>query len=284
MIECNHCHANNPEDIKICLACGQSFLNVDGIAKDKLHNIFDFNEPENLVFQIRYYFFKILKCRIETELDANGYRKYFDHFHSTGFYKKFDTRVQRLSEQLMEIQNQNILQKAEKIDQLLNQVLQSFIDYFIIVYCEPLHKMKLPDAILRYENAQKESVDLKQMIFDYLDFENEKDRVYKDFLTLRTNKLENAKAAFLFSGKDEKLFFLCDQTVFGSCKEGFAMTDKALYWKAHFNEAEMVFFKELKNIKRESEWITINGLFFNVNRTINYKMLLLLKKLKTLFP
>ncbi len=283
MIKCSNCGSNNQEDIKICLTCGYLLKSDDILIEDQLHYKLDFDQPANLSNQIRDYFFKIMRIRIETELDPKGYRKYFDHFHSSGLYKKFEIRAQQLAEEVVMIHEQKSPLGFQEINHLLNRALEGFMDYFIIDYCESLHKMKLPEAILRYENIQKASVDLGQLIFDFLYFENERDKVYTDFLIIPSGKLTNANEAFLFTEKDEKLFFICDQTMFGSCKKGFAMTDKAIYWKAHFNEPEKVKFEALESIKREGEWLLINDRFFNVNKTLNYKMLLLLKKLKKLY-
>ncbi len=280
-MKCSNCGSDNPEDIKICLSCGHDLKSVAVLVKDKLLFELDFDQPSILSNQIRDYFFKTLRFRIETELDPKGYRKYFDHFHSSGFYKKFDIRLQQLAEEVLTIHSQEP-SNLHKIDLLLDQTIESFIDYFVVFYCEPIHKLKLPEAILRYGNIQKEALDLGQMILDFLDFENEKDKVFTDFLNMPAGKLTNANEAFLFAEKEEKLYFICDQTVFGSCKEGFAMTDQALYWKAHFNEPGKVRFDDLEKVKKEGEWITINGQFFNVNKTMNYKMMKLLQKIQTL--
>jgi len=283
MIKCNQCGATNREDIKICLTCGADHQPKRNISKDQLHFNLDFEQAENLPNQIRDYFFKTLRYRIENELDPKGYRQYFDHFHSSGFYKKFDIKAQQLAEKILMINNQNGLSKEQNIDKLLNQTLEAFIDYFIIVCCEPLHKLKLPEAILRYEKIQTKELNLEKMILDYLDFENKNEKVYTDFLRFSPIKMSNAKETFLFAEKGEDLFFICDQTVFGSCKEGFAMTDSAIYWKAHFNESGKVNYSELNNIKRDGEWLLINEQFFNVSKEMNYKMMKLLQKIRVLF-
>ena len=280
---CNNCGSDNQEDIKICLVCGHHLKGESILVKNQYGYHLDFNDSENLPGQIRDYFFKIMRFRVETELDSKAYRKYFDHFHSSGFYKKFDVRALQLAEELTAINTQNDVFRPKQVDTYLNRVLEGLLDYFVIVYCEPVHRMKLPDAILRYENHTTQVLDLKLMILDFLDFEHGKDKCYTDFLKMKPGKFKNAQEAFLFAGREEALFLICDQTIFGSCKEGFAMTDKALYWKAHFNNPGKVSYKQLNEIKREAEWITINGQFFNVNKTMNYKMTLLLKKLKTIF-
>jgi len=97
------------------------------------------------------------------------------------------------------------------------------------------------------------------------------------------NKLKNASQAFLFPAKDEKIMLIADQTIFGSCKEGFAMTENGLYGKAHFESPQKVYYKDIREIKKEQNWIAVNGLFFNINPSVNVKMLKLLRKLGELY-
>ena len=281
MVKCDNCGSSNPVDIKICLSCGAS-LKSSVTTDDSFAITFDFLKPDEIENQIRDYFFKIMRFQVESELDTKGYRNYFDHYHKSEFYKKVDIRLLQLAEEVLAIHAENDPIALEKIENYVDQSLRAFLDYFIIVFCEPLHKMKLPESMLRYENVQNSSLDLKQMILDFLDFENEKDKVYFDFINMPLEKLNNAKEAFLSTANDEKIIFICDQTVFGSCKEGYAMSDKALYWKPHFNDPGRVSFKEIKSINLEAEWITINEQFFNVNRTLNYKMTKLLQKIQSL--
>ena len=73
-------------------------------------------------------------------------------------------------------------------------------------------------------------------------------------------KIRNASQNFLFPSRDEPILVICDQTVFGSCREGFAFTTKALYWKAHFNKAQKVYFKELYENNRQ---IQVHTSFWN---------------------
>ena len=281
MVKCENCGSSNPGDIKICLTCGLDLKK--GLEKNNsLSILFDFAKPDEIENQIRDYFFKTLRFQVESELDPKGYRNYFDHYHSSDFYKKVDLRLPQITEEVLSIHAENGSSNLTQIENLVDRTLHSFLDYFIIVFCEPLHKMKLPEAILRYENVRKVSLDLKQMIFDFLDFDNEKDKIYTDFLKMPLVKLNNAKDVFLPIEEEESIIFICDQTVFGSCKEGYAMTDKALYWKPHFNDPGKVRFTEIKSINHEGEWITINDQFFNVNKTLNYKMTKLLQKIQSL--
>ena len=47
----------------------------------------------------------------------------------------------------------------------------------------------------------------------------------------------------------------------------------------HFNEAQSVRYTELKEVRKEAEWIKINDQFFNVNKQMNIKMMKLLHKI-----
>ena len=114
-------------------------------------------------------------------------------------------------------------------------------------------------------------------------FEEEDETVYMDFLKMPPRKVRNASQSFLFAEPDERIFFICDQSILGSCKEGFAMTDQALYWRMPLQKAERVYYEKIETVLREKRWITVNDMFFNVNPTLNLKMLKLLKKLKRLF-
>ena len=95
-------------------------------------------------------------------------------------------------------------------------------------------------------------------------------------------KVKNAGKFFLFPEIEERILFICDQSAFGSCKEGFAMTDKALYWKAYLEKAKVVHYDNIRILEKAKNWITINGFFFNVNQGINVKLLKLLRKIDQL--
>ena len=58
------------------------------------------------------------------------------------------------------------------------------------------------------------------------------------------------------------------------------MTNECIYWKMPFEKAQRVYFKNLEEIKRQEDWITINGIFFNANKSLNLKIMRLLKKLR----
>lgn len=59
------------------------------------------------------------------------------------------------------------------------------------------------------------------------------------------------------------------------------MTDRAIYWRAPFDKARRVPYETLKTVRREKDWITIDGHFFTSNPGMNLKLFKLLKKLRS---
>lgn len=280
---CINCKHDLEEDAQFCKHCGAKVLVEE--PKEKEYQVrypLDYREALTLGAQIRALFFKELEKVVSLEFGENEYRKYFDHFYKSEFYKSFDIRTQQLAEEAYTIHSKAGKLVNQEVDELLEHNFHGFIDHFIVMYCKGLHGINIPEAVLKYTNITKDEINLRQMILDFMGFDTEPDQVYTDLITIPQTKVKNAIQSFIFSESQEKIFFICDQTVFGSCKEGFAMTEKALYWKSHFNPAHAVSFDHLKDIKKEAEWISINGLFFNVNKSLNYKMMKLLKKLKDL--
>lgn len=90
------------------------------------------------------------------------------------------------------------------------------------------------------------------------------------------------RTLFLLPKKGETLYFICDLSILGNCKDGFAMTNDCIYWKTPLEEKQRVFYKKIKGVKRQEDWITINGIFFSANKSLNMKLIRLLKKLKML--
>ena len=280
---CLNCKFSITEDSQFCNNCGEKVKKEPSIKSEYIHQYtIDFSAGANIANQIRALFFKDLESVVETEIGPKQYRKYFDQFYESGFHKKFDLRTLQLEEQIQQFYSNSDQFSNEKLDKILRFEFSAFIEHFLLIYCNDLHGWNLPESILKYTNIKPDEVNLRQMILDYLDFENEEEQVYLDFLTIPPTKIKNAIQSFVFTQTDEKIFFICDQTVFGSCKEGFVMTDRGLYWKSHFNPAQSLLYKDLKEVKIDAEWIKINGKFFNVNKSINFKLLKLLKKIKQL--
>ncbi len=281
-IVCVECHTSNPSSNTTCFSCGGELPKTTKTQYEAEFPL-DFKETNSLAPSIKTYFFEAFQKRIEEEHNKNDYEKYLIRFQQSDLGKKFDIRLNQLAEESYTIHAKQDGQVHRKVDQMLSENFNQILDHFIILEAKELNEVHLNEEILSYLGLKHGEFDLQKMTLDFLDLENETETYYTDFIIMPIKKLKNASEAFLFPEKDEKIILIADQTVFGSCKEGFAITEKGIYWKAHFEKAQQVLFKELHTINREKDWITINGLFFNVNPSLNLKMLKLLKKLKEIY-
>ncbi len=273
-LTCPDCGAENAINAKFCFHCGMEFFINQ---PPPMNDIFRENPVENIEQLLVDDFKEAFKERIEAEHNPTNYDKYVKRFNHSDFKTGFEFRMKQLAEQVQQLREQGSSQDEQPF---IQKAYEDLLDYFIIHYCQDLNEIVLPETILKYQNIKEEDIDLGQMIMDYLDFGNEEETVYTDFVAMPFQKLKNATDSFLFPHKEEKILFICDQTVLGSLKEGFALTEAAIYWKAHFEPAQSFTFPEIAEVKRQEDWLTINGHFFNVNKSVNLKLMKLLKKLK----
>lgn len=283
LVPCPNCAMHNRPNDTFCYSCGHSFKpKAFPTTEPKVKYKLDFSETAPLGDKIANYFLEALIKRIEEEYNTEKLKDYLEIYQDSNFSKKIAVRSDQLAEEAYTIHCKQHELVDQEIDKLLEENFDSLLDYFFTMHCEHLNDFQLSEAVLKYNNAKKGDVDIRQMMLDYLDLENEEEIYYTDFIKMPPKKLKNASTSFLFPRRKEKIYLICDQTVFGSCKEGFAMTESGIYWKAHFENSKKVLYQDLREIKRDKEWITINSYFFNVNPTLNFKLFKLLKKLKAL--
>ncbi len=235
----------------------------------------------NVEHQIETQFFLAFRERIETEHSAALLERYSNRLYQSNFQEVINRRAEQLAAQL------HVLDQAEELGQqraesILENAIEDLLDYFIIRHCADLNAVLLPEAILSYQGLPWEDVNLFQMVMHYLDFAHEQETLYTNFLDMPVEKLRNASQAFLYPEPQERIFFICDQSILGSVREGFAMTERAIYWKAHLEKPRQVAYDNLLTLERKKDWITINEHFFSVNQALNLKMFKLLKKIKRL--
>ncbi|MCF8245156.1 MAG: zinc ribbon domain-containing protein [Saprospiraceae bacterium] len=306
MKNCRNCQKPMPDDARFCPACGTSVIvetfdcpncgtendlsapacsNCHLIFKStkkeppkaKLSDIFDNSHTENLEQAIADRFSLAFEKRLKEEHHPSLHNAYIDRFYKSEFRGSVDFRIKQLAEQA---------QRNPDGDQKFSfaiPALEDMLDYFIIRYCEDLNEAAFDEKILKYQGRTAKEIQLGEMLLDYLDFNNEGETVYTNFVTMPANKLKNAAQNFLFPQKGETIFFICDLSTFGACKDGFAMTRDCIYWKMPLEKKQRVYFKNLEEIKRQEDWIIINGIFFNASKSLNIKLLRLLKKLKELY-
>jgi hypothetical protein len=232
--------------------------------------------PTNMT-QFKTLFFDALHKRITEEHDALKYSDYVERFYQKEFNKILASRLELLVEEQkrMNVKGEN----ASTVAFLQMQIIEKLVNYFVIGECADLNDVPLNEKILQYDEMQPQAISLEKMIADFLQLEEESFKTYKNFITMPPERLETAIKSFASVPREEQLFFIADATIANTCKEGFAMSDKAIYWKASLEKAQRIPFADLKTALRHKEWIEINGLFFNLNKSLNMKLLRMLKTL-----
>ena len=285
LADCPSCQKKNPADAQFCYACASPMRALELTPSlqgqyNKQKSRFNFDNSKVLEDEIKNVFFEELK-RITHNIASKRVDDYLKAFYTKGFASTVDLRAKQLAEEFSEsFQKGNSVIRIEKE---MEYAVSSLALYHIIYNCKDITPFILPEKILRYEKAFRGNVNLKQMISDYLDFENERERVYTDFISMPAEMMQNVAKNFLYPSKDEFMYFISDQTISGTGKEGFAMTEFALYWKAPLEKPQKVYYHHLARLEGHKEWIKINTRFFNVSPSVNAKMLLLLEKLKNMY-
>jgi ribosomal protein L40E len=279
-VTCPQCGEENGLDEPNCRKCGFTIFveKKEPLKPPPANNIFEDSSSADLEQDLANRFSLAFRRRMEEEHVPAQHQAYFDRFLNSDFKKSVDYRIQQLAEEFQRVR----LQGNDPFKELKNSLetgLDELLDYFIVRHCADLNETVFPEKMLKYQGLPLEKINLGEMVTDYLDFDSEEETVYFDFITMPANKLKNAAEAFLFPKKGETIYFICDGSMLGNCKEGFAMTKEAIYWKATWEKPQRVYYNKIREVKRQEDWITINGIFFNANKGLNIKLIRLLKKL-----
>lgn len=274
-IACPSCTEENPASAKFCQSCGFNFSE-----KESINALFEDVPTQQLEKEIFEGFFEHLEDKIKEEQGEDLYPVYLDRYEHSDFKYAFEIKVKQLAEDIKKAREKPGYQ-PDKTRAMLLKIFRDLSDFFIIHHCADLNPIALSEKILLYREVEKADTKMLEMIEDYLWFKQEEGvTYYTNFIEMPMDRLRKAGKSFLFPEKNEKIFLICDQSVLGSLKEGFAFTEKALYWRMHFEPARKVAYENLDEIKREKDWIKINGHFFNATKSLNIKVLKLLKKIK----
>jgi len=281
-IVCPSCGEENGMYVPKCPNCGFQFFEEKKPSPPQTANdIFDHSHQEKLGQEIQLRFNKAFDIRLDEEHHPALHGMYKARLFESDFKNSVDYRAKQLAEEIRHLEAAKNVGTKEK-RAIMDPAFEELLDYFIIRYCADLNEALLPESILKYQGLPLAKIDMPQMVADYLDFENEDESVYTDFVTMPAPKLKNAAQSFLFPKKGEPIFFICNLSMLGHCKEGFSMTNTAIYWKALLEKPQRVYYGKLKEIRRQEDWITINGIFFHANKSLNLKLVRLLKKLRSL--
>lgn len=275
MKRCHRCHNELPENARFCLNCGAEQKTAAASAPDPV--IID--PKKDVPQQFSEQFFTHLKYRLQQESDPDMFQAYSERVYESTYRDRISEKGKQLEQQVRQRETQGKLD-VPKFNRYVLDTLQDMLDEFVIRHCADLNSVPLPEAILKYQQKEWSEISIYRMVMDYLDFDQESEKPYTDFLKMPVEKLKNAGNHFLFPARKEKILFIVDTSLLGNCKEGFAMTEHAVYWKFPLQKARLVNYDRLEQIERVENWITINGFFFNVNPSLNLKMQKLLKKIR----
>lgn len=281
-MKCLRCKTELPSGARFCFHCGAP--QAAGPEPER--------EPEpkpmadldgDVPRQLTELFFQALRRRVEAEHRPEQFQAYSERLYESGFRDTVYRRAGQLGEELRRRRDEGQA-SPRQANRRIKDLFEELLDYFIIHHCRDINDIALPEAILRWQGDGREDANFFQMALDYLGLVGEPDeKVYTDFLKMPVEKLKNAGKFFLFPERDERIWLICDQSLFGSCKEGFALTERALYWKAQLQTARKVSYRELREARREKDWLLINGHFFHASPSLDLKLMKLLKKLRRLY-
>lgn len=266
---CPKCKTELPDVARFCFHCGEPQRISSQSAPRE--------EPAWQDDPAAYFvdaFMRMLQQRVAEEQGEEHHQLYTERLYQSGFRDTLQRRAEQFGQRAAGITDGRKVRRQ----------VAELVDYFLVRHGADLNHVPWSEAVLKYQGLSLTEIDLFQMALDYLDFAHESETVYTDFLQMPMEKLRTAGQSFLFPDKQERILLICDQSILGTCREGFALTEKALYWKAHLANPVKVFFSELREIKPEKDWIKINGQFFNANPSLNIKMMRFLRAIDRLQP
>lgn len=279
MKKCPRCTTELPLAARFCWNCGASQPEPPPPPSGMGDGI---DWKLELLPQFNARFLAALRSWVEADFGASNWTAYQEKLYECGFRDVVHRRLSVLADQLS-AERVQLHWSAAQASRRLAALLFELIEYFVVYYGDGLNPVYLSQAILRHQASAVNASNIFTVVLDYLDFAHEQEMVYTDLLLMPVDKLRQAGRSYLFPAKDERILLVCDQSLLGSGKEGFALTEKAIYWKAQFQPAQQLAYTELRTLVREKDWLSLNGHFFNANPTLNLKMLLLLKRLQLSF-
>lgn len=284
-ITCAQCGTDNPATARYCVQCGHALQSaVEEQLPAPAARYGSRDQERKLVHTA---FNAILRDKVNTYFrgDKELYDRYLTRYYETDDFRQLlELRAQQMVQVLLE--EGRVIDSSTVRDEY-GRELEQLVHTFLFKYARSLNPIDIPEAVLKYQTQSWEEVDLERMALDYLQLDEEPleviypgDMIAPDERTAR--RMRNAYKSWLsiqLDNPDDRLFFVVDLTLRQSLKEGFAMTDRGLWWKAPFNKQQTALFLPLRDVKRVNDWITINGSYFHVSKSINLKMLLFLKQI-----
>ena len=278
MKRCPRCETELPDEARFCYHCGAPQLPPPpppGLRGPQI------DWSRELVPQFNEFFLQQFRDRVQKR-HGNRIAEYQERLYTASFRETAYRRMETLGLEAEQMRA-SLDWDPEHAERVLAHTVADLLDFFFVQHCTDLNAVALPKAILRYQdNKQWREIDPYRLAMDYLDFADSGTTVYTDFVTMPSRKLKNAGRSFLRAAPDERVLFIVDQSLLGSNKEGYALTDAGIYWKALLQPAHAVLYTELLHLEMKAGHLMINRTFFDAGKTINPRLLMLLEKIKRL--
>lgn len=278
MKSCPRCETELPDEARFCYHCGAPQLPPPpppGLRGPQI------DWSGELVPQFNEFFLQQFRDRVQKR-HGNRIAEYQEQMYTTSFRETAYRRLETLALEAEQMRA-SLDWDPEQAERVLSHTVADLLDFFFVHHCAELNQVSLPAAILRHQNSKQwREVDPFRLAMDYLALDSSGATVYTDFVTMPSRKLKNAGRAFLRAAPDEKVLFIVDQSLLGSNKEGYALTDAGIYWKALLQPAHAVFYTELLHLEMKDNHLMINRTFFDAGNTVNPRMLMLLEKIQRL--
>jgi Double zinc ribbon len=276
---CPSCAHQNPAISVYCHACSYQFGGTQGqLSSYQPKFVFSLKQPSLIPEQVKAQFFRFLRQRIFEEQDGRKYADYTGRFYDSRFREIFEIRSRQIVTDILQIHKVHGDGGLAAIDLLCLKSYDGLADFFLIQYCPDLNALRVPAELLKYEKHSPQKPPTWDMLRDFLDFPREQEVFYFDFLSMPEKLLQQAVSSYITAGKGEKLFFICDLSLNGSCREGLAITDQGIYWKLPFGKAKGFRFDMLYEVRKEKNWLVVNENHLVVNPGFDLKLLKFLRK------
>ncbi len=283
---CLKCGVNNPTDAKYCQNCGFS-INTSAVKKEAnispLYGL-NFSDLKTLPTQLKQAFLQTISMMLEMEAEQKQEAKYFEAFEKSGFRQdRFEEESIQLVSELEQMFRKNGSSDFPEIEHKVETTFLKLTDIFYTRYIPDLLPHVLSAFIPDYSEDSAKAVNFQKMFQIYLSANEESVTVYEKAIDIPLEKLINARASFFKTQMGDVPLIFVDQTLFGTGTEGVIFTAKAIFWKSHFHRSNMVEYQHLRTLTRYRNRLEINGEYFNVSDSFNYKTIKLLNRLRFWF-
>ncbi|MEM6395847.1 MAG: zinc-ribbon domain-containing protein, partial [Bacteroidota bacterium] len=235
----------------------------------------------SLMTDFRTFFKDRFQQRVQDYFGEQAVDRYEDARRQSDFQQTVSTQLAALADWVRNHRAESNWRNEQGYNRLV-AATEALIEYFLVEATRKLHGGIWPQRLLRHQALSWDKADLFSMAMDYLDFEDESETYYTDFVRMPARVLKNATNRFLNATRDERVLFVCDQSLLGSGKDGYALTDVAIYWRPVLQGPQRVLYQEIETLEKQADHLRINGLYFDAGASLNYKMALLLRRLATM--